>query len=129
ARYTAFTGELLSLVRAGLPDGPKLLTLGMIYSQLLYRMKKRGLPKPQQRGTGTVDRLALTHNRAYGRKEGWGEKSPILPFDLKGHTGAVYAVACVEAPGGPIAVTGGADCRVRMWDLSSQTQLAAPTGH
>lgn len=65
ARHTAFTGELLRLVRAGVPEGPELLTFGMIYRHLLHTMTSRGLPLPQQRGTGTADLLALTRNPAH----------------------------------------------------------------
>jgi hypothetical protein len=64
ARYTSFTGELLGLLRAGVPGGPSLLTFGMIYRHLLYTTTARGLPVPRQRGTGTVDHLALTRNPA-----------------------------------------------------------------
>ncbi|MET9633139.1 undecaprenyl-diphosphate phosphatase [Lentzea sp. NPDC006480] len=65
ARHTAFTGELLRLVRAGVPEGPELLTFGMIYRHLLHTMTSLGLPLPQQRGTGTADLLALTRNPAH----------------------------------------------------------------
>jgi hypothetical protein len=64
ATYTAFTGELLTLLRTGVPDGPELLTFATIYRQLLHTLTARGLPHPRQRGTGTVDQLALTRNLA-----------------------------------------------------------------
>ena len=35
-RYTAFTGTLLGLLTAGIPDGPELLTFGEIYPRLHY---------------------------------------------------------------------------------------------
>lgn len=65
AAYTAFTGELLTLLRTGIPDGPTLLTFATIYRRLLHTMTTRGLPRPGQRGTGTVDQLALTRNPAH----------------------------------------------------------------
>jgi hypothetical protein len=64
ATYTAFTGELLTLIRTGVPEGPELLTFATIYRRLLHIMTNRGLPRPGQRGTGTVDQLALTRNAA-----------------------------------------------------------------
>ncbi|MGW7537899.1 caspase, EACC1-associated type [Amycolatopsis sp. NPDC054798] len=70
APYTAFTGELLSLLADGVPDGSEYLSLGEIYRQLLSRMGQKGLPRPYQHGTGTVDRLALVRNRAW-RLEEW----------------------------------------------------------
>lgn len=67
AQYTAFTGQLLNLLRAGVPGGPELLNFGTLYPHLRRTMARLGLPAPQQRGTGTVDQLALTRNTAYGR--------------------------------------------------------------
>jgi len=64
AAHTAFTGELLRLLRSGIPSGPEFLTYGEIYRQLLYTTTTRGLPVPRQRGTGTVDLLALSRNPA-----------------------------------------------------------------
>jgi hypothetical protein len=64
AEYTAFTGELITLLRTGIPNGPELLTFATLYPQLLYTMTILGLPLPRQRGTGTVDQLALTRNPA-----------------------------------------------------------------
>jgi hypothetical protein len=64
ATHTAFTGELLRLLRAGVPGGPELLTFGEIYRRLLHTATVRGLPRPSRQGTGTVDQLALTRNPA-----------------------------------------------------------------
>ncbi len=64
AHYTAFTGELITLLRTGLPNGPELLTFATVYRQLLHTMTILGLPLPRQRGTGTVDQLALARNPA-----------------------------------------------------------------
>lgn len=65
-RYTAFTGELIELLRAGVGGEDDLLTFGFIYQHLRERMIGRGLPRPCQRGTGNVDRLALARNPAAG---------------------------------------------------------------
>ena len=62
--YTAFTGELLDLLTSGIPHGPAELTLGVIYPHLRQRLTARGLPRPQQRGTDTADRLVLVRNPA-----------------------------------------------------------------
>ncbi|MFG1915671.1 caspase domain-containing protein [Micromonospora sp. NPDC048898] len=64
ARHTAFTGALLDLLREGVPGGPPLLTFGAVYRQLLHAAASRGIPAPRQRGTGTVDQLALARNPA-----------------------------------------------------------------
>jgi hypothetical protein len=67
AQYTAFTGELLKLLRTGIPDGPRLLTFATIYPQLRSTMIGKRLPKPMQRGTETITDLALTRNPAVAR--------------------------------------------------------------
>ncbi|GAB4060606.1 caspase, EACC1-associated type [Catellatospora paridis] len=65
ARHTAFTGELLALLRSGVPGAQQYLTYGTVYRRLRRTMAARDLPLPQQRGTGTADSLALTRNAAY----------------------------------------------------------------
>jgi WD40 repeat protein len=65
ARYTTFTGELLNLLHTGVPDGSEYLTFGTIYRRLRYTLSSRALPVPTQRGSGTVDFLGLTRNRAH----------------------------------------------------------------
>jgi proteasome lid subunit RPN8/RPN11 len=69
ARYTSFTGELIHLLVGGVPEAPELLTFGEIYRHLLAAMTARGLPIPGQRGTGTIDQLALTRNGWQRRAE------------------------------------------------------------
>lgn len=64
-RYTAFTGALLELLRQGIPGGPELLTMDAVFPRLRQSLTARGLPQPQQHGTGTVTRLALVRNPAY----------------------------------------------------------------
>ena len=66
--YTAFTGALIAIMRNGIPGGPEFLTLGAIYGPLLYALASRGLPRPQQSGTGTAAQLALARNPAYHRQ-------------------------------------------------------------
>jgi hypothetical protein len=66
--YTAFTGALITIMRNGIAGGPEFLTLGTIYGQLLYALASRGLPRPEQSGTGTGGQLALARNPAYRRQ-------------------------------------------------------------
>src|SRR6476660_3455767 len=46
--YTAFTGELIRILKAGVPGEPELLTLGTVYRILRANLAARGLPLPQQ---------------------------------------------------------------------------------
>lgn len=59
---TSFTGELLDLIRTGIPGGPETLTLNMIYSHLRTRLRQRRLPAPNQRGTDSVGEFGFTRN-------------------------------------------------------------------
>ncbi|MEV0157717.1 FhaA domain-containing protein [Micromonospora sp. NPDC050686] len=65
ARYTVFTGHLLSLLTGGLHGGGELIALPDIYRQIRREMTASGMRPPHQRGTDTVDLLALTRNPAY----------------------------------------------------------------
>ncbi|WP_223835735.1 WD40 repeat domain-containing protein [Streptomyces venezuelae] len=56
--------------------------------------------------------------------------NPALRDTLSGHTGSVYAVACAELGGRPLAVTTGQDGTVRVWDLATGRTVGRPlTGH
>ncbi|MEU8545690.1 caspase family protein [Streptomyces roseoverticillatus] len=84
---TSFTGELINLVRTGLPYGPPLLTLGDIYPALRQRLASRGLPLPNQRGTDLATRFVLSHNtwhRPVSAASGWGLPGRPAPEALHG---------------------------------------------
>ncbi|TCO55181.1 caspase family protein [Actinocrispum wychmicini] len=78
ARHTAFTGELLSLLTDGVPAAGEFITLDQTYSHLVKALSARGLPKPQRRATGTVDRLALARNPARSASADSGVPLEIL---------------------------------------------------
>jgi caspase domain-containing protein len=65
AGHTTFTGELLTLLTEGDPEGADLLTLGHIYQRLRGGRHRRGLPVPDRCGTRDADALALTVNHAH----------------------------------------------------------------
>lgn len=62
---TSFTGELLELIRKGIPGAPETLTLHMIYTHLRARLRGAQLPDPNHWGTDTAGDFALTRNAAY----------------------------------------------------------------
>ncbi|MGH3933394.1 MAG: caspase family protein [Pseudonocardiaceae bacterium] len=68
--HTAFTGELLTVLRDGVPQGPELLTLNTVYLELDAALTSRDLHRPRQNNNDTVAGLALTRNPAYGQNEG-----------------------------------------------------------
>ncbi|WP_433889564.1 caspase, EACC1-associated type [Streptomyces sp. CA-111067] len=63
-RYTAFTGELIRLLRDGLPDKPELLTLSDLYGPLCAALTDGGYPEPRQQGSDGHAQLGLVRNRA-----------------------------------------------------------------
>jgi glycine betaine/choline ABC-type transport system substrate-binding protein len=61
---TSFTGELLDLVRKGLPGGRPVITLDEIYANLKNRLKTAGLPEPNRGNTDTAGSYRFTRNAA-----------------------------------------------------------------
>jgi osmoprotectant transport system substrate-binding protein len=62
---TSFTGELLELIRTGIPGGPETLTLHTIYTHLRARLRSAQLPDPNHWGTDTAGDFVVTRNAAY----------------------------------------------------------------
>ncbi len=78
-QYTAFTGNLLHLLRTGIPGGPELLTFAALFPHLKHALDIRGLPNPRQQGNDTIEHLALTRNLAYPLSSTRSSASSILP--------------------------------------------------
>lgn len=67
--YTAFTGELLRLLRTGLPGGEPLLTMEVIYRQVRKRLLGTGYERPELRERNAGASIALVRNVATGRQD------------------------------------------------------------
>ncbi|MCZ0996207.1 caspase family protein [Streptomyces noursei] len=67
-RHTAFTGELLGILRHGLTDGPELLDLDTLYRALTERLGAKNRPLPQRAQENGVGRLPLARNRALAQR-------------------------------------------------------------
>ncbi|MGV9850597.1 caspase, EACC1-associated type [Streptomyces sp. NPDC003442] len=76
--HTAFTGELLRLLREGAPGGPELLDLDTVYAQVYAALRAKGRPLPQKRDRNTAGGLALARNAAWA-PPGFGPAPP--PYD------------------------------------------------
>ncbi|WP_280859637.1 caspase family protein [Streptomyces sp. SAI-144] len=61
---TAFTGALLEALRRGIPGGPALVDLGVLYRHLRLTMEARGHPVPQARDRNGGAQVALGRNHA-----------------------------------------------------------------
>ncbi|WP_410581823.1 caspase domain-containing protein [Amycolatopsis sp. lyj-108] len=66
ARYTAFTGELIELLRHGAPGGPDLLDAEYVCNRLQTRLARRGLPAPCRKATGGIRPVLIGRNPAVG---------------------------------------------------------------
>ncbi|MER7078048.1 WD domain-containing protein, G-beta repeat-containing protein [Saccharopolyspora kobensis] len=64
AEFTAFSGELVKLLRNGIPGEPELLSLDAIFALLEREMRVQGNPVPTMRTTDGGGSLALVRNRA-----------------------------------------------------------------
>lgn len=62
--YTAFTGELVSLLEKGLPGGPELLDIDTIYRALREMLHSRSRPVPHNKNHDQGGDLTLVRNRA-----------------------------------------------------------------
>jgi WD40 repeat protein len=87
--YTAFTGELLSLLRDGDPAGPRELTLEHTYQYLNRVLPRRGLPAPHRRAGDRVGELSLCTNPAappllVRRTDGGHEEPTDQPCPYRG---------------------------------------------
>jgi hypothetical protein len=75
AQYTAFTGELISLLRTGDIREPALLSVGMIFRKLVQVLQSKGYPTPKQAHSGTAADLALVRNVLF-------RQAPSDPSDI-----------------------------------------------
>jgi hypothetical protein len=60
ARFTAYTGEMLELLHRGPADDTEFLTITAIHEHLSKVLPSKGFPRPEQRNTRTIGRLALS---------------------------------------------------------------------
>jgi hypothetical protein len=64
ARYTAFTGELIAILRDGITTSEAVLSVDAIYSHLWNRMRKETYPEPQLSMRNLGRQIGLARNRA-----------------------------------------------------------------
>ncbi|MDP9864798.1 MULTISPECIES: caspase, EACC1-associated type [Streptosporangium] len=82
--YTAFSGELISLIQKGIPDQPDLLDVDTLFTHAREALQDKGLPVPQKREEDFSSKLILFRNRAHGRitKEHYGPIPGVTPGAL-----------------------------------------------
>jgi putative AlgH/UPF0301 family transcriptional regulator len=62
--YTAFTGALLDVLRAGVPGGPDPLDVATVYDEVVRIQRRRGRPRPELRARNAGERVSLVRNAA-----------------------------------------------------------------
>ncbi|MFF3644856.1 caspase family protein [Streptomyces sp. NPDC002564] len=80
-RYTAFTGELLTVLRGGVPDGPELIDLETLYRVLEERLRAKNRPLPQRSQENAVGRLPFARNKARAARR--APAGPVLASDVR----------------------------------------------
>jgi glycogen operon protein len=102
ASYTAFTGELIDVLKSGIPGGPKDLDGSTILEALRRRLLSQGFPRPDQRNTDIGHQIAIARNRAHDpriavRHRGAGQAlaaaDPLLLGATWDGSGTNFAVA------------------------------------
>ncbi|MFJ1744865.1 ABC transporter substrate-binding protein [Streptomyces sp. NPDC088116] len=63
--FTAFTGELITVLTDGIADGPPLLDMDTLYRHLYATLAAKARPLPQQRNRNTGGLIALARNRTH----------------------------------------------------------------
>ncbi|RLK54481.1 caspase, EACC1-associated type [Actinokineospora cianjurensis] len=101
-RHTAFTGELLAVLRDGLPDGPDLLGLDDIARTVRSRMAARGYPTPGSVGSHNAGLLAIARNPVHVVTAAADDRPPAQPVRRRWRypsvwVGVVVVVAAASA--------------------------------
>lgn len=67
--YTAFTGELLRVLRGGLPDQPAVLDVRTVWQEVRRALAARGFEVPDIRAANAGDGVPLIRNAARGQRD------------------------------------------------------------
>jgi hypothetical protein len=78
-RHTVFSGELIRVLRDGLPGEGPVLPVFTVYQQLRRRMRDRDHPEPKIVHSDSVGQFALVRNRAHRPADPVAPSPPISP--------------------------------------------------
>ncbi|GAA0827965.1 tetratricopeptide repeat protein [Streptosporangium amethystogenes subsp. fukuiense] len=65
AAFTAYTGNLVDVLRSGVAGGPELIDIATLHEQLQLRLRSAGLPEPRVSSSDTIGRLSLVRNASW----------------------------------------------------------------
>jgi hypothetical protein len=63
--FTAFTGELLTVLNRGIDGGPAVLTVDQVYESVKEALAAKNRPRPDRTGSDTSGHTPLVTNRAF----------------------------------------------------------------
>ncbi|MEU4623527.1 caspase family protein [Actinoplanes sp. NPDC023801] len=81
--HTAFTGELVKLLRDGVDDGPEMLSIHYLYGQVRTAMRASEFPEPANLMSGTAEQIVLSRNRWTGRRPAATKPAPAKPAAVR----------------------------------------------
>jgi hypothetical protein len=64
-QYTAFTRELIRLIKDGVANAGEFLILDLIYSEMKRNLRQRKMPQPEQVGQNGLGKTPFVRNTAY----------------------------------------------------------------
>ncbi|MGW2045888.1 caspase, EACC1-associated type [Streptomyces sp. NPDC001858] len=107
--YTAFTGELLSVLQRGIDGGPAVLTVDQVYDGVKEALAAKGRPRPDRTGSDTSGRTAMVANRAFVQTGPVAEPTIVAHRHLRalvarlrqGHVDATAAAPAAAADTAP----------------------------
>ncbi|WP_435220564.1 caspase, EACC1-associated type [Streptomyces sp. Tue6028] len=82
--YTAFTGELLTVLHEGVDGGPAVLTIDQVYECVKHALAAKGRPRPDRTGSDTSGHTAIVANRAFVRVAPAAEPRVLAHRHLRG---------------------------------------------
>lgn len=78
--YTAFTGELIHLIKEGIPDQDEFLQIDTIFGHARASLRDKGLPVPQKRESNFAAQIVLVRNRAHEKQKRYEVKEFYGPI-------------------------------------------------
>ncbi|GAA3004288.1 effector-associated constant component EACC1 [Actinokineospora diospyrosa] len=102
-KCTVFTGELVDVLRGGIPDTPDpTLSLGVVFREVRHRLRRDRRPEPQEQDQNQVGELSFVHN--FAQKPAPAEVAVVTAPRRKGRRALATTAVALIAFGAGFAV-------------------------